>query len=158
MNTNKHRLKRRRLMSVLLKSLSVFLGVCLWLPLIAGCGPGNPLGRVAVAGKIALDGVPLSNGNIRFMQEKSGGVSTGAVIAADGTYQVDAQHGLPPGKYRVEIYSGDDTHKVEISVPTGGMPPPAVERIPEKYNIKTELTIDVTAGGVQRFNFDLKSK
>ena len=143
----------------MVRALCVCVAFCLT---SAGCGPGNPLGRRAVSGKIALDGAPLDNGNIRFMPRASDGVSTGAVIDARGEYRIEKLQGLPPGKYRVEIYSNHQT-KAKSSPPTahrsaGGFPPPGIERIPPKYNLQSTLTVEMTPSGPTQFDFDLKSQ
>jgi hypothetical protein len=128
----------------------------------AGCGPGNPLDRRAVSGKISMNGTPLNNGNIRFVPRGPGGVSTGAVINAGGEYRIVETQGLPPGKYRVEIYSNDESNEKSSLVATSGtagsMPPPGIERIPPKYNLQSTLTVEMTPSGPTQFDFDLKSE
>jgi hypothetical protein len=159
MNTDKHGLKRGLPLIGFLKLVSVFICVCLWFPFMVGCGQSNPLGRVAVSGKITLDGHPLPpEGSIRFIPEKSSGIQTGAPVDANGEYHIENLKGLPPGKYRVQI-SSTEKPKAAPAIPgSGGMPPPAIERLPAKYNSDTTLTAEVSLAEPARFDFDLKTK
>src|SRR5690349_12411989 len=77
--------------------------VILLAPLAPGCAPANPLGRVAIAGKVTLDGQPVETGTIEFAPA-AGGVGSGAKIVS-GSYAIEEQKGLPPGKYLVRIYA-----------------------------------------------------
>ncbi|MEZ6072601.1 MAG: hypothetical protein R3C10_20660 [Pirellulales bacterium] len=122
---------------------------------VAGCGPDNPRGRLAVSGTVTLDGKPLDTGTIEFSPQDPTGVGTGAAIEA-GAYTIDVQHGLPPGTYDVRVFSPDAT--ATPAGPPGPLGPPAVEdRIPPRYNAETELSITVTADGDTVFDFPLKS-
>lgn len=126
--------------------------------LLAGCGPGNPLGRLPVSGSITLDGQAVESGNIRFIPQQSDGVSGGAVIAG-GEYRMDKRQGLPPGRYQVQIFSGAaPAASPEQIGNTSSFPPPALERIPARYNIASTLTIEVLPGGPETYDFQLKSK
>ena len=112
---------------------------------------GEPLGPPGRLRQDRAGRAPLDNGNIRFMPRASDGVSTGAFIDARGEYRIEKLQGLPPGKYRVEIYSNGET-KANSSPPTahrsaGGFPPPAIERIPPKYNLQSTLTVELTPSG-----------
>jgi hypothetical protein len=123
-----------------------------------GCGPGNPLGRQPVAGKVTLDGKPLATGNIRFAPQQSGGVASGAVIT-EGQYRLETLHGLPPGKYQVQIYSATAAPMPpEKMAVAGSLPPPAVERIPPQYNTASKLSVEVRAGDAGAFDFQLQTR
>ena len=67
-----------------------------------GCSSGEkPSGRLAISGEVQLDGQPLDTGSIQFEPaEKTSKLNAGAVITA-GKYQISAENGLPPGKYKV---------------------------------------------------------
>ena len=123
---------------------------------LCGCWSGNPRGRVAVSGKVTLDGQPLDQGNIVFVPQGDDAVGSGAVIA-NGEYQIGVLKGLPPGKYLVRIFStGAST--IDTMALRGDMPPPGVERVAPRYNVQSETIIEVTGGDGDRFDFDVESK
>lgn len=148
---------------------------CAVLPLMVlfACGPENPLGRRAVTGRIMLDGSPLKSGHIQFVPLESGGVAAGAMIHK-GEYRFEKLRGLPPGKYRVQIFSPVTASESAAQSPPSDGPPglasdvapnmpraalrTGIERIPSRYNSASELTAEITAAGPTRFDFDLKSK
>jgi hypothetical protein len=124
--------------------------------LLCGCGGGNELGRHAISGTVTFQGQPLDHGLIEFSPAAmADGVQSGSAIA-DGKYEIIEDYGLPPGKYKVVISSaGPGSAPRPIDSP-GDAPPPSPERIPAKYNAKSELIIDVTPESDGVFNFDLK--
>jgi hypothetical protein len=133
------------------------------LAVLAGCGPGNPLGREAVSGRVTLDGTPLEFGNISFDPvARSGGVRSGALIT-DGEYSMDTLKGLPPGKYKVRIFAAE-ANPPDMKAPDGGeLPAPAAELpgqslIPPEYNVQSDIVREVTAGGNNRFDFEVKTQ
>jgi hypothetical protein len=75
---------------------------------------------------------------------------------------VPKSHGLGSGTYEVRISSGErgtDIRKQLDPEQAGGEPYPiARERIPARYNTKSELRIEVKASGPFTFDFDLKAK
>ena len=143
-----------------LPSISRASWLILLLPVIVGCGPGNPLGRQAVGGKVTLDGAPLDNGTISFSPESGAGVSSGTVVK-DGRYSIDAAKGLPPGKYLVRINatvldSADPGRKTGVaSLMQAGMP--GIERIAPTYNWQSKIVVEVVGGKQSKFDFDTKS-
>ncbi len=128
---------------------------------LAGCGPGNPLGRKAISGRITLDGAPLEQGNIRFepLDGKSG-IASGAVIE-DGRFAMAKLKGLPPGKYRVRIFSSEPAPQVpgpEGELPAPGADLPGRSLIPPEYNTASQIVHEVTADGGERFELDVQTK
>ncbi|MBN2290897.1 MAG: hypothetical protein JXM70_00645 [Pirellulales bacterium] len=128
---------------------------------LTGCG-GNPLNRQAVSGEVKLDGVSLDQGTIEFRPtQRKGTVSSGAVIR-DGKYNIETQKGLPPGEYRVMIFSAAaDKSPIPAGPPGSGSfegHRPTIERIPPQYNTKTEQIVEITDGGSNRFSYDIKTK
>ena len=129
------------------------------LPICGGCSRQNRLDLQAVSGSVTLDSRPLDNGTIRFTPTDKEGLLGGSAIAA-GEYRIPKEKGLPPGKYAVQISSA---RQRGASASASAGPPgtvgmaPLKERIPEKYNSKSQLTIEVKAEGGNTFNFDLSS-
>jgi hypothetical protein len=125
--------------------------------IVVGCGSTSD--RLPVSGIVTLDGVPLAEGSIRF--DSSGGqkvIATGSLIK-DGEYYVSQEKGLPPGKYRVQITSPDENAPPLMMPATASGPgfrvPP--DRIPPEYNVKSNVTVEVTADGDNEFEFAVAS-
>jgi hypothetical protein len=134
-----------------------------------GCGPGNPLGRQAVSGKVALDGIALDSGLIEFSPVSDKGVAAGAIIE-NGAYNIPEIKGLPPGKYLVRITSstfGPSRNPSDRStaLPSNTALPrkgiactPGKQRIAAQYNKESQLTAEVIAGQSATFDFNTTSK
>jgi hypothetical protein len=122
---------------------------------LTGCGGGTD--KQAVSGTVTWKSKPLETGTIRFLPlDAAATTETGAVIT-NGRFDIPREQGLLPGKYKVSISSPDPKsgQGPEDAPPgeRGGYP--ATERIAEKYNKKSELTAEVTAGGKNEFEFNL---
>jgi hypothetical protein len=115
-----------------------------------GCSPSN--GRIAVDGKVTLDGEPLSGASILFTSLGEKKLASGAMVEK-GEYQIPQAKGLLPGTYRVEL-SAPDTDAPPIMM---GGSPTAPERIPAEYNADSKKTIEVTADGDHHFVFEIVS-
>ena len=108
---------------------------------IAGCGGADNVGQVS--GKVTLGGEPLAGAIVKF-QPTAGGSPSAAIVDGSGNYKL----GYTEGVQGAEIGS----HKVIISTFSAGNPdaeppkPPVAEKVPSKYNAKSELTADVKAG------------
>ncbi|MBN2291813.1 MAG: hypothetical protein JXM70_05275 [Pirellulales bacterium] len=124
--------------------------------MLTGCGR-NPLGRLAISGKVTLNGQPLEQGNIAFEPtNRQNGVASGTNIAA-GSYSIPTEKGLPPGKYIVKIYSAirpKTGSKNDEPGGTGNLGP-AIQLIPPEYNSRSEHTVEVTSEGPNEFTFDV---
>lgn len=119
------------------------IAALLGLVALAGCG-GKQFGTVT--GRVTLDGVPLEGTTVEF-QPDSGSPSYG-VTDSDGNYSLTwspERAGAQVGQHTVRITSFRESMR---KVP---------ERVPERYNRKTELQREVK-GGSQRFDFPLTSK
>ncbi len=100
--------------------------------------------RASVSGTVVIDGKPLAKGRIRFVPQTGvrGGVDA---VILNGRYDFD--DGLPPGPYEVQVFS---------HVPGDGPGAQgAVERIPPRYNVESELLVEVM-GGHNTFDFHLQ--
>ena len=126
-----------------------------------GCGSDNKLGRLSVSGKITLDDKPLDSGSIEFFPSDSQGVSAGGVVSADGSYSVEEDKGLPPGKYTVSIFSPmaakSTPNKKYANESDALVGEPGIDRIPEEFN-NSEQIVEVTVDGPNTFDFDIKTK
>jgi hypothetical protein len=134
-----------------------------FLPLVvlAGCG-GNGPARAVVVGKVAYQGQPVADGEIRFTPIKgtTGPLSVAKIV--DGQYRADRLGGVPVATQRVEVlayradprYKGQEKNKPPMF--SAAEWPPKVQYLPEKYNTKSELEAVVEAGGGEvRHDFEL---
>ncbi len=120
--------------------------------LVAGCGraPDN-VGRVS--GKVTLDGQPLPNATVVFSPKTAGSQSL-AVTDTNGEYSLlysSQVRGAEPGEHRVAVSTFTEGD------PDGDSPVAKVaERVPFKYNLRSELTANVDRGD-NVVNFELNS-
>jgi hypothetical protein len=128
--------------------------------LAAGCA-GLCLGcsakekRRAVSGSVTFEGKPVGHGSITFLTTGGApGPVSGGLIRA-GRYDIPASQGLEPGTYRVVISwpgPGGTLTPEEIAA---GASPRAKERIPDRYNSESTLTLTIKASGPNQFDFKL---
>jgi len=127
----------------------------------SGCSR-QPFPLAAVSGTVLLDGQPLAGGVVNFQPiatEKAritGPGSTGRT-GPDGrfTLQTITRHpGAVIGPHRVKIYS----YSPETPVATEGDTGPRLERVPDRYNYRSELTFEVPAAGTSTADFSLSTK
>jgi len=131
---------------------------------LTGCG-GKPYQVATVSGKITLDGKPLPKASVTFVPMASkenlapGPTATG-MTDADGRYELIVDRsttGAVVGKCRIYIST-----LLSDPVPDdrdGGLPVKRPkDKVPEKYNQRTELVYDVPPGGTTQADFDLKSR
>lgn len=140
------------------RSLAPAACLALALGLAAGCGEGDGLERQSVSGTVKFDGQPLDQGFIQFLPnaDVKDPVMTGGPIEG-GSYSIPAAEGPVPGTYKVSISSaGGEQAPLEDVMPGTG-PKHALERIPTKYNTKTELTAEIVSGANTK-DFDLSSQ
>jgi hypothetical protein len=85
------------------------LAVLLWVPLAAGCGSRTPL--APVAGKVTLDGQPVTGGQVTLVSvgdaakvDPKGSLSAGQ-IDSGGQYKIftGGKEGAPLGQYKVTV-------------------------------------------------------
>ena len=121
---------------------------------LAGCSGSD---RLPVAGRVTLDGEPLSGGSITFSSE-SGDVTVRVNLEADGSYTAGTHEGrgLPPGRYLVSISPtqvGSGEAPLVGDAVESAQPPP----IPVRYHRaeSSGLTADVS-GGAGPFDYDLQ--
>lgn len=152
-------LARSRGRSVSLRgAAAVFFAALLVTPLITGCGKSTD-GRVAVSGEVTLDGQPLDRGSIEFHPKAAGGTMTGGTIE-NGTFTIAAEQGPKPGSYEVRVFAASGGAAADPNEPPGpeSQAKPATERIPARFNVKSELTAEVGPDGDAGMKFALESK
>jgi hypothetical protein len=135
-----------------MREFSALFTICLAAAL-SGCGDA-PEGLSTVAGTVTLDGQPLEGALVEFTPQEAGSPSVGRTDG-EGNYelQFNRDHmGAAVGQHQVRIstYNPGD--------PEGDPPVAAVpEKVPAKYNVKTELTKTVEDGS-NTIDFELDSK
>lgn len=121
-------------------------GLTLLIALSIGCGRSS---GVVSTGTVTLDGKPVAAGSIVFQPLEPRVAAEGAMIER-GSFRIVGK----AGKRRVEI---------SASGPAPGTPDPPtgpvqfVEMIPDRYNAKSTLMVEVKEGEANRFTFDLDS-
>lgn len=111
---------------------------------MAGCRRD---GRVTSKGTVTYAGTPVERGVIGFFDDSTGH-SYGTVIE-NGNFTI---HSLP-GSYRVQIRGAR-------RLPPNKQPPPPAETayedfLPEAFNARSTLIVEVQPSGANRFTFDL---
>jgi hypothetical protein len=124
-----------------------------------GCGPKDDLlsKRGSVKGTVTLNGEPLETGRITFTATGKEANVTGADII-DGAYEVPREKGPIAGKVQVSISSPRKTGKqIPAVMPAkeGTMIDIVEESIPDKYNTRTTLTVEIEAGDNPDVDFEL---
>lgn len=122
---------------------------------LGGCN-ADPRDRQEVTGEVKLNGRPVEEGIILFAPLGSQETGDGAQIV-NGKYSIPREKGLSPGKYRVRIYAGDGRSGAGDASPDSphAGTPPGKERVPPKYNEKSEIIKEVTKGGANKFDFNI---
>jgi hypothetical protein len=120
----------------------------------AGCGSSGPNERVH--GKVTLNGAPVAKGVISLAPVESGPSAAGEIV--DGQYDIGPEKGPLPGRYKVSISGMIGTGKQEKDPDTGETWEVMRESIPERYNSRTELIMEVKADGDNEFDYALSSK
>jgi hypothetical protein len=124
---------------------------------VTGCGPRSD--RLAVSGKVILNGEPLDGGSIQFTSLGEKKMNGGAMVNA-GSYSIPQNKGLLPGTYHVEINAPDNTAKpiVYRSSPDSPGVVTQPDRVPAEYNVNSKKTIEVKPDGDNHFDFEIQGK
>lgn len=130
----------------------LFLPTALFALAATGCGSLVSSGYSA-SGTVTWKGQPLDQGSIQFVPVADQGTMVGTEVR-DGRYALPNPPGLAVGSYHVRINSRSG---VDPSAPPDMhlANPGSKERIPTRYNEKTELTAEVNGGGSRTFDFTL---
>jgi hypothetical protein len=119
---------------------------------LAASGCSSDSGKGTVSGIVTLDGQPLKSGLIRFVPV-DGRTPTADTTITDGEFSAE----VPIGEKRVSISAPKVVGKrPAYQTPNAPMIDIVEELLPARYNVTSELTINVT-GGRQDAPFELKS-
>lgn len=108
----------------------------------AGCGGVEGPERVSVSGTVTLDGKPLADGKIAF-KDAAEASATEVITITEGEFSGE----ITPGSKHVEIRGYKTvTPDMPAGAPEAGTP---IQKqiLPARYNVKSDLTADVSASG-----------
>ncbi|MEM9659403.1 MAG: hypothetical protein AAF961_13680 [Planctomycetota bacterium] len=125
---------------------------------VAGCG-SSQFDLVPVSGVVTLDGEPLAGGVINFQPNAPAGQTTGGPGSSshtddEGRFEMETIQGEPGavvGTHKVRIYSFSPETPIASDSDAG----PSKERVPHRYNYRSELTFEVPVGGTDAADFKL---
>ena len=125
-----------------------------------GCS-GDGLPRQPVSGFVTLDGQPLASGAITFypklLKDPDNPVAAGAMIDR-GYFSIPRGEGLVPGRYDVTINSAATRGKRRQNRREPGNDRAVEkERIPAKYNSKSQMAIEIKDAAIKEITFRLVS-
>lgn len=132
--------------------LAVSFGVFLFV----GCGSGDGKPRVALEGRVTLDGKELTNGLVSLIPTDSAGETAVAVIE-NGKYVIDEEAGPTPGRYKVLVESQQPTgRKVRDTDNPRSKVDEVREVVPPQYNAQSTLEIEIKPHAGQTHDLALK--
>ena len=118
---------------------------------VTGCGGVQ---RESLEGVVTLDGQPLQNGYITFQpQSDTRGPTAGAQIDS-GKFAIPASKGTFAGHFRVEIISTRLSGRT-IADRDGTLVPAKEQFLPKKYNVQSNLEVQVNPNELNQFTFEL---
>jgi hypothetical protein len=125
----------------------LLVGACGWL---SACGK-PPEKYVRVAGKVMVNGVPLTGGQVGFMPDETSGTThfeySIGEVQPDGTYQLvtNDKGGVRPGWYRVVVWASVEPMSPTPAYDANGQLKPIRWKTAAKYTRKetTDLRLEV---------------
>jgi hypothetical protein len=123
-----------------LNTTAILLLTALMLPLV-GCGKGGPEGTIPVTGTVTLEGKPLPNGAVHFVQQ--GGTQTVMAKVAAGKFSTH----LWPADYGVAVTG--DAQPETLDEKTGKLIPPQ-RMVPAKYMAADKSGLKATIDSAHR--------
>jgi hypothetical protein len=109
--------------------------------------------RVPVEGVVTIDGKPMDKGSIQFIPMAGTNGPTSGGNIANGKFAIASVNGPFAGKFTVQINSPGPTGRKVVDLVTKQMIDEYGERLPAKYNRESQLQVEVTAKGKNRFDF-----
>lgn len=135
--------------SIVFRGATVFLaGATLW-----GCGGKSGPELSFLKGTVTLDGAPLSDARIVFQPSGKDASPSVSETGADGSYELKFNRdrkGVIAGVHQIRVTTS------RVVTDATGKETEVLERLPPKYNSKSELTYEVKPG-VNQFNLKLES-
>jgi hypothetical protein len=125
---------------------------------VAACGCGSS--KTVIEGQITLDGKPLSSGVIAFEPTERGGKAFDSDIT-DGKYRIEMPRDDVTGKCVVRITSLQATgRKIPAGppAPQGTLISEMAEAIPQQYNAKSTLQVNLASSGPHDFSLSTSPK
>jgi hypothetical protein len=120
----------------------------------AGCSDSYG-GRMEVSGTVKLQGQLLQDGLITLVPLEGQDTQSGSLIKK-GAYKIPRQTGLKPGKYLVQITSGDGKTPANEDIAAPGITNiVSMDRIPEDWNSQSKHRVEVKSTGANKFDFDI---
>ena len=120
-----------------------------------GCGHETGPKRIPVEGEVLYDGEPVKQGMISFVPSQGPPVQT---PIENGRYRVDYKGGVPAGTSRVEIQGFREGPR-EVVLAAGSPPQKeVVQYIAPKYNRDSVLTVEISEGEPNVYDFPLLSR
>ena len=136
-------------------------GIAVVMLLAIGCGSQVEYQLAPTSGIVTLDDEPLVGAVVNFQPMTTGDkvLATGSVGRTDenGRYTLETineEPGAWVGRHKVKIFSYSPETPVKTDVDTG----PSKERVPQRYNYRTTLKLEVPAAGTNEANFQLSSQ
>ena len=124
---------------------------------VIGCGAGDDKPRVAVEGRVTLNGNDLPSGLVSLIPTDPNGETAVAVIE-NGKYVIDRKAGPTPGSYKVLVHSQQPTgRKVRDSDDPSRKVDELREAVPPQYNAQTSLVLDIKPDSTQTHDLALKA-
>ncbi len=146
------------------KNICLFLGIlCLF---VLGCSGNN---RSNIIGTVTIDGEPLPLAMIHFDPEtppEGVSVISGVAQVEKGSFKLEGELGLLPGKYKVwlmadlmkdksgNIVSADDIKDMKVNPASLT----SVNLIPTEYGQGGNNTFEVTKQKIIEYKLDIKTK
>jgi hypothetical protein len=137
--------------------------VCSALLLLFALGGCGTKGLAPVSGTVTLDGQPLPDASVNFqpLDSTKSGLGSSGKTDASGRYSLrvvmDDKTGAVIGKHRVSISTVTEEDP-SYDPPPGRFKRPLRDRLPARYNAKSQLEFEVTRGGTDKADFSLTSK
>ncbi len=138
--------------------------VALGIALPACSGGSDDLPRQPVAGRVFLDGKPLSHGTIMFYPVELSTKQHERVPSGDsiknGWFSIPRENGPVPGLYKIAVCSekvAKHPSRTDREDSPGEVHAPAEEAIPKRFNADTVLDVEIKQGGIKELRIDLQS-
>jgi hypothetical protein len=81
---------------------------------------------------------------------------TGGMVI-EGRFDIPAEQGVKPGKYQVRVFASGETVVEDPNIPPGPQTETAVsaERVAAKFNVNSELEVEIAPTGNQGLLFEV---